>query len=94
MEKYLERVNSINKTILRGCNTYADFLNLLIDLNAPTDKDEFLSYFVNNVYVNDDFFSLIALIKQNSEVFDFLPANEVLQKICLEIFEDYLNFRK
>ena len=47
-----------------------------------------------NVYVNDDFFSLIALIKQNSEVFDFLPANEVLQKICLEIFEDYLNFRK
>lgn len=92
MNKFIERIESVYKTILRGCKTYEDFLNLLKDLNAPTNKDEFFVFFVDKLYVDDDFFALIALIEQNKEAFDSLATNEILKKICTEIFEDYLNF--
>lgn len=91
MKKIIEKVDSINKTILRGCNTYVDFLNLLKDLKAPLNKEDFFNFFINSIYVEDDLFALICLIEQNKEKFNYLKTGEVLKMISDEIFEDYLN---
>ena len=89
--KMLNRVDKLHKVLLRGKDSYKDFLELLKELDAPKDYDSFFMFFVKSLYVDDDFYAIISIIEQNRKCFDGLHVNEVLNKISEEIYLDYVN---
>lgn len=87
---FLRRVDALYKTILRGKDTYEEFLEVLKKMNAPEDYDAFFVFFIKSLYVDDDFYGMVALIDRNKDVFNGLSSGKVLDKIAKEIHTDYI----
>lgn len=89
----LRRVDSLYNVILRGNNTYEEFLGVLKELNAPEDYDAFFIFFVKELYVDDDFYGMIAIIDDKKREFNGLHSGKVLEGIAKEIHTDYIKFK-
>lgn len=83
------KVESVNKTILRGYDTYEHLLSALHEANAPLQREGFIGFMANDFYNNDDFCALIILIGEHLGEYDETKTNDVLLHIFEEIFEDY-----
>lgn len=51
----LNKVEKVERTILRGCQSYKEFLILLKNEKAPLEHDAFIDFMANQFYVSDDF---------------------------------------
>ena len=89
--KMINRVDRLHRVLLRGKDSYEDFLELLKELDAPRDYDSFFMFFIKSLYVDDYFYAIVSIIEQNKKYFDGLHVNKVLDIISKEIFVDYTN---
>lgn len=87
---FLRRLDSLYKLILRGKDTYEEFLSTLRELDAPDDSDAFLVFFIKSLYTEDEFYSIINSIDSNKVLFDGLGYGKVLDRIAKEIHTDYV----
>lgn len=94
MQKLLDKVEVVKKVILRSCNNYEDFLALLKNTNVPTNSFEnFVNYMVNYFYIDEDFYAMLKIIKDNLDNYENYDAeNIVFRDILKEIMNDYINF--
>ena len=88
--KALHRVDSVHKTILRGCANDNVLLKTLKEEGAPTERVAFIDFMCNVFYVSDDFFALLALVQKNLLSYDEPEPREVLLHIFEEIYLDYI----
>ena len=86
----LNKVEKVERTILRGCQSYKEFLILLKNEKAPLEHDAFIDFMANQFYVSDDFFAIMALVQCNLGCYEENSSNEVIVHIFEEIFNDYL----
>ena len=91
MVTLLNKDKTIKKVILRNSDTYEEFLKLLKNENAPNiDFENFVNFMCNKFYINDDFFAILIIIKNNLDKFEGYDAeNKVFCEILREIWEDY-----
>ena len=93
MKNYFNRVPEITKLLLRGNDSYEEFIKVLHRLNAPEDYDAFFIFFVKELYVDDDFYGMIAIIDDKKREFNGLHSGKVLDGIAKEIHADYIKFK-
>ena len=91
MENIVTRSDRLYNVLLRGFNTYEDFIGYLRNCNQLDNYEDFKKYFASEVYVEDDYNAIIYIIEEESSLFDNLSIPTVFDLICREIYSDIIN---